>query len=80
MYVTRFEKIDHVCTTSQMHFVASYHRYIHTLSKHGDKITRGGQIYFSTWLMQNTEMPVQIVRDFWGALIGHHGPRSSPTG
>ena len=30
-YVTKPGKTDHVGTTSEMHFVAPYHRYIHTL-------------------------------------------------
>ena len=46
LYVIRFEKTDHVCTTSEMHFVAPYHIYY---SKHSDKITRGGQVCYSTW-------------------------------
>ena len=50
IFVTRSGKTDHVCATSEMHFVAPYHRYIHALSKHSDKITRGGQVCFSTWL------------------------------
>ena len=50
--MTRPGKTDHV-GTSEMHFVAPYHtvhKYIHTLSKHSDNITRGGQVCFSTWL------------------------------
>ena len=39
-------------------------------SKYSDKITRGGQVCFSTRLfflaMWNTEKPVQTVRDLWG--------------
>ena len=31
LYVTRFEKTDHVRTTSEMHFVAPYHRCIHNI-------------------------------------------------
>ena len=33
IYVTRFEKTDHVRATSEMHFVSPYHRYIHILIK-----------------------------------------------
>ena len=48
--VTRPWKINHVGTTSEMHFVASYHRYTHTLSKYSNNITRGDQICFYTRL------------------------------
>ena len=43
-------KTNHVRATNEMHFVAPYYRYIHTLSKHSDKIIKGGQVCFSTRL------------------------------
>ena len=30
------------------------------------------------YVMQNTEKPVQMVWDLWGALIGQDGSRASP--
>ena len=33
-------------TTSEIHFIAPYHRYTCTLSKYNDKITRDGQVCF----------------------------------
>ena len=55
---------------SEMHFIAPYHRYSHTLSKHSDRITRDGQVCFSILAfflaVQNTEKPVQMVWDHWG--------------
>ena len=45
--ITRSGKTDHLCTTSEMHFVAPYHGYVHTLSKQSHEIC---QVCFSTWL------------------------------
>ena len=44
-YVTIFGETNHFGTTSEMHFIVTYHRYTHTLSKHSDKIPS------STWLI-----------------------------
>ena len=50
-----------------MHFVAPYHRYIHTLSKHCYKMTRGGQVCFSTWLF------LDHAKWHWKASAGVNG-------
>ena len=68
LYGIYARETDHVGTTSEIQFFAPYYRYIHTLSKHSDNITRSGQVCFSTQLflaMQITEKPVQMMRDLW---------------
>ena len=37
LLMTRFGKTDHFGTTSEMHFIAPYHRYTHALSKYNDQ-------------------------------------------
>ena len=63
--VTRSEKTDHL-HTSEMHFVAPYYRYIHTLSKHSDKNLSDNMrwpiLLFQLFLGKN-EKPVKMVRD-----------------
>ena len=61
---------------------AFYIGYIHTLSKHSDKITRGRQVCFSTQIFLGYVKHWKASTDgegFLGALIWWHGPRLSPT-
>ena len=50
VFVTRFGKTDHVAQKVKrlllLHIIDTFIHY----SKHSDKITRGGQVCFSTWL------------------------------
>ena len=82
-FVTGFGKTDHF-DTSEMHFIAPYHRYNHTLSKYSDKTARDSQVCFSTQLflaMPNTEKSVQMVWDLYEVLIGcRSSPRQLVTG
>ena len=62
LYMIRSEKTDQqVKCILLLHIIDTFIYY----SKHSDKIARGGQVCFSTWLflaMQNTEKPVQMVK------------------
>ena len=54
---------------------------MHTLSKHSNKITRDGQVCFSTQFFLGHAKHWEVNTDgVWhlGALIGWHGSRSSP--
>ena len=70
--VTSSGKTDHVGTTSEMHFVAPYHRYIHTLLKHSDNITRSGQVCFSMWLFLGRAKHWKASTDGEGPLGGSY--------
>ena len=58
-YVIRLGKTDHV-HTSEMHFAATYHRCIHILSKHSDKIFQidvsQNNKCVAKWLVSNTSI------------------------
>ena len=49
--------------TSKIHFIASYHRYIHALSKHTNRVTRSAFPHGLFLAMQNTGKPVQKLWD-----------------
>ena len=71
--VTIFGKIDHLRTSTGIHFLLLQERYIHALSKNTNCLTIDGQVCFYRRLFTDAVKPRGCISWSWDALIGLHG-------